>query len=97
MPETIELAGSKSRGMLLLTRETHFRRCYKPNLTFDTCRGTLESFTAIDRGFQKQKDVNLTFLDEKVTSPYLFVLKSGELLLLRTEKRQIFTFSREVK
>ena len=44
-----------------------------------------------------QKDENLTFLDEKVTSPYLFVLKSGELLLLRTEKRQIFTFSRELK
>ena len=48
----IELAGNKSRGMILLTEETHFRCCYKPNLAFDTCQGTFESFKAIDKGFQ---------------------------------------------
>ena len=54
----IELAGSKSRGMILvilLTEETHFRCCYKPNLAFDTCQGTFESFKAIDKGFQYKK------------------------------------------
>ena len=52
LPGNIELAGRKSRRRILLTRATPFRRCYKPNLTFDTCRGIFESFTASDRGFQ---------------------------------------------
>ena len=35
----IELAGSKSRGRIIMTGEAPFHRCYKLNLTFYTCRG----------------------------------------------------------
>ena len=34
LPGNIEFAGSKSRGRILQTGETHFRRCFKPNLYF---------------------------------------------------------------
>ena len=46
LPGKIVLAGSKSRGRLLLTGEAHFHRCSKLNLAFDTCWGIFESFTA---------------------------------------------------
>ena len=61
LPGKFALAGSKSQGRLLLTRESHFRRCSKQNLTPYTCRGIFESFTATDRGFLYQKVTNHYF------------------------------------
>ena len=51
LPGNSELACIKSRELLLLTREAHFRQCYQPNLTFDTYWRIFESFTATDRSF----------------------------------------------
>ena len=65
LPGNIELAGSKSWGMLLLTREAHFRPCYKPNLSFDTCREIFESFTALTGVFSNKKWKHIIFCMKK--------------------------------
>ena len=70
------VAGSKSRGKIILTGEAPFRRCSKLNLAFDTCRGIFESFTATDRGYKLQI----------VKNHYYIVLKSENSLLFRVEK-----------
>ena len=49
LPGKIALAGSKSWGLILLTREAPLCRCSKLNLAFDTCRRIFESFPACDR------------------------------------------------
>ena len=55
----IQLLGSGNLSWLLhlpgtapTDRGSSVSLCYKPNLTFDTCRGLFESCTAIERGFQ---------------------------------------------
>ena len=70
LPGNIVLAGSKSRGIVLLTRETHFCRCYQPNPTFDTCQGIffagvinwiLTVTLAVESHFRRCHKLNLTF------------------------------------
>ena len=89
LPGTIALAGSKSRGRILLTGETLFRRCYKPNHTFDTCWGIFESFTATVT--KSEKSLLVSISNEKVKMQYFFVMKSEKLLLFHIEKWQIIT------
>ena len=82
----IVLADSKSRGMLLLTGESHFLRCYKLSLSFDIFCGIFESFTILLTRALFKQDVNLTFSYEKMTNHYFFVLKSDKSLLFRNKK-----------
>ena len=102
LPDSIVLADSKSRGMLLLTGESHFLRCYKLSLSFDIFCGIFESFTILLTRTLFKQDVNLTFSYEKITNHYLywkvtnryfFVIKSDKSLRFQIEKWQIVTFS----
>ena len=72
LPDPIVLADSKSRGMLLLTGESHFLRCYKLSLSFDIFCGIFESFTILLTRALFKQDVNLTFSYEKNDKSLLF-------------------------
>ena len=78
------------RGRLLLTGEGHFRRCYKPNLTFDTCRGLFESFCATE---SNKKWKIITFSYKKVKYHYFFILKKWNIITFSCWKCKIVTFS----
>ena len=86
LPDPIVLADSENRGMLLLTGESHFLRCYKLSLSFDIFCGIFESFTILLTRALFKQDVNLTFSYEKMTNHYFFVLKSDKSLLFRNKK-----------
>ena len=91
LPVTIELDSSKSRRMLLLTGEAHFRRCYKPNLTFDTCWGIFKSVTATG-AFSHKKWRIITFSHERVKNHNFFMLKSDKSLLFVTKSYKSLLF-----
>ena len=108
LPDPIVLADSKSRGMLLLTGESHFLRCYKLSLSFDIFCGIFESFTILlttDHWpglclnkmwillFRMKKWQIITFSYWKVTNRNFFVIKSDKSLRFQIEKWQIVTFS----
>ena len=71
LPGIIELAGSKSRGMLLLTGEAH---------TDDTCRDMFESFTATDRGLRSKKWQIITFFVWRSEKSLLFRVKKWKIV-----------------
>ena len=73
LPGKFALAGSKSQGRILLTGETLFRRCYKPNHTFDTCWGIFESFTATVT--KSEKSLLVSISNEKVKMQYFLLWK----------------------
>ena len=71
LPGNIELAGSKSRGMLMLTGEAH---------TDDTCRDMFESFTATDRGLRSKKWQIITFFVWISEKSLLFRVKKWKIV-----------------
>ena len=72
----IALAGSISRGQLLLTGEPHICLCYKLNHAFDTCQGNFELFTAFNRGLLVTKSVK----------SLLFCIKKGYIVIFLIKK-----------
>ena len=99
---TIELVGSKSRGMLLLTGQAHFCRCYTVNqILLWHLPGNFRIFYCYCQGLSAtKKDKSLLFYEKvknyyffvlKVTNRYFFALKIEKLLIFLVKENKTFT------